>query len=268
MPEPDHELRADCDRCFGLCCVAPAFAASADFAIDKPAGVPCPHLSAGCRCTIHDELRPRGFRGCAAYDCFGAGQKVAQLTFGGRSWRHDRTLAKPMFAVFEVMRQLHELLWLLSEAIRLDPGDALNTQLAEASAEVDGVTRSAAEDVLGYDLGPIRVAVAGLLTETSALVRAGVPGAHVDHRGADLMGANLRGADLAASNLAGAYLIGADLRHADLRVADFRGADLRAADLRGADMSGALFLTQSQLDAANGDGETKLPPRSHRPRHW
>jgi hypothetical protein len=31
-------LRADCERCFGLCCVAPAFAASADFAIDKDAG--------------------------------------------------------------------------------------------------------------------------------------------------------------------------------------------------------------------------------------
>ena len=37
------ELRADCTRCFALCCVAPAFAASADFAIDKPAGQPCPN---------------------------------------------------------------------------------------------------------------------------------------------------------------------------------------------------------------------------------
>ena len=75
-PAPDgwpRALRADCERCFGLCCVAPAFSASADFAIDKPAGHPCPHLRPDFRCGIHTDLRGRGFRGCAVYDCFGAG---------------------------------------------------------------------------------------------------------------------------------------------------------------------------------------------------
>ena len=33
------DLRADCARCAGLCCVVPAFTESADFAIDKPSGV-------------------------------------------------------------------------------------------------------------------------------------------------------------------------------------------------------------------------------------
>ena len=33
-------LHADCARCAALCCVLPPFAASADFAIDKPAGRP------------------------------------------------------------------------------------------------------------------------------------------------------------------------------------------------------------------------------------
>ena len=50
-------LRADCSRCAGLCCVAPAFAASADFAIDKPAGHACPHLRDDALCGIHAELR-------------------------------------------------------------------------------------------------------------------------------------------------------------------------------------------------------------------
>ena len=116
MPEPLHHddarvgLRADCGRCFGLCCVAPAFAASADFAIDKAAGQPCPNLRPDFGCGIHDELRPRGFRGCTVYDCFGAGQQVAQVTFGGRDWRGAPHTAGEMFAVFAVMRQLHELL--------------------------------------------------------------------------------------------------------------------------------------------------------------
>src|SRR5207245_11114112 len=90
----------------------------------------------------------------------------------------------------------------------------------------------------------------------------------VDHRGADLIGKDLRGTDLRGANLRGAYLIGADLRGADLRGADLIGADLRGADLRGADLTGSLFLTQSQLDAANGDADTRLPPRLTHPAQW
>ncbi len=268
VSEAVNELRADCERCFGLCCVAPAFAASADFALDKPSGVPCPNLSADCRCAIHGELRPRGFPGCAVYDCYGAGQKVAQVTFGGRSWRHDPATAKPMFAVFGIMRQLHELLWLLAEALRLAPDDALRQRLRAAAADVDAITRRGRDDLLACDVAPIRAAVHPLLCETSEIVRAGAPGARVDHRGADLMGADLRGANLAAANLAGAYLIGADLSRANLKAADVLGADFRAADLRGADLTDALFLTQSQLDAANGDATTRVPASRGRPRHW
>src|SRR5674536_229291 len=111
-----RSLRADCERCFGLCCVAPAFSASADFAIDKDAGQPCPNLRPDFRCGIHARLREQGFPGCTAYDCFGAGQQVAQVTFGGQNWRRDPQAAQQMFAVFSTMRQLHELLWYLTEA--------------------------------------------------------------------------------------------------------------------------------------------------------
>ena len=99
-PFPDRgrlSLRADCERCFGLCCVAPAFSASADFAIDKDAGQACPHLQSDFRCGIHAHLRQRGFPGCTAYDCFGAGQKVAQVTFAGRDWREAPATAQQMF---------------------------------------------------------------------------------------------------------------------------------------------------------------------------
>ncbi|HVI38643.1 MAG TPA: pentapeptide repeat-containing protein, partial [Gaiellales bacterium] len=106
-----------------------------------------------------------------------------------------------------------------------------------------------------------------LLLRTSRLVR-GKQSKKKERRGADLIGARLRGADLAKANLRGAYLIGADLRGADLRQADLIGADLRDADLRGADLTGALFLTQSQANAARGDGATKLPDAVTRPAHW
>jgi len=51
MPDRRRALRADCERCFGLCCVVPAFARSADFAFDKAAGEPCRHLG-GFACTV------------------------------------------------------------------------------------------------------------------------------------------------------------------------------------------------------------------------
>ncbi len=46
-------LRADCKRCFALCCVAQALSASADFAINKDAGKACPNLQSDFRCGIH-----------------------------------------------------------------------------------------------------------------------------------------------------------------------------------------------------------------------
>lgn len=113
------DLQADCADCFGLCCVALPFARSADFAVNKPAGKPCSNLQSDVRCGIHAQLRDRGYRGCAVFDCFGAGQKTSQVTFGGTSWRDAPEVAESMFEVFPIMRQLHELIWYITEA--LDP---------------------------------------------------------------------------------------------------------------------------------------------------
>jgi len=260
-------LRADCARCFGLCCVAPAFAASADFAIDKPAGRPCPHLNEDFRCGIHDRLRQRGFPGCAVYDCFGAGQQIAQVTFGGRDWRRDPQLARQMFDAFAVMRTLHELLWYLTEALGLPAARPLYGDLRRALDETERHTRLDSDALLALDVATLRRDVGGLLRRTSDRVRAGYPNG-VDRSGADLVGANLRDADLRGACLRGTSLIGADLAGADLRTADLLGADVRGADLTGADLTGSIFLTQAQVDAARGDATTKLPSALTSPPHW
>jgi hypothetical protein len=263
-----RHLTADCDRCVGLCCVAPAFAASADFAVDKPAGTPCRHLLADSRCGIHDQLRGRGFPGCVVFDCLGAGQRVTQDVFGGADWRDDPATASAMFAVFPVMRQLTELLWHLTEAAVLAAGGPLRPPVDAALSQVERLTAAPAPELTGLDVGGLRREVGELLGRVSEEARGDVPGRAPDRRGADLMGAALRGADLRGASLRGAYLIGADLRGADLRRSDLLGADLRAADLRGADLTGALFLTQPQLTAATGDAATALPAALARPAHW
>jgi uncharacterized protein YjbI with pentapeptide repeats len=261
-------LRADCTRCFGLCCVAPAFAASSDFAIDKPAGQPCPHLQGSFRCAIHPRLRQLGFPGCTVYDCFGAGQHVSQVTFGGQDWQRAPHTAQRMFDVFAIMRALHELLWYLREALELAAARPLHAALADACEATERLTRLSPDELLDLDLAAHRRTTADLLTRASERVRAGARPAPVSHRGADLIGADLRRADLRAASLRGALLVGADLRGADLRLADLIGADLRGARLAGADLSDSLFVVQSQLDAAIGDRHTRLPRALARPAHW
>jgi uncharacterized protein YjbI with pentapeptide repeats len=264
-------LRADCGRCAGLCCVVPAFSASADFAIDKDAGRPCPNLRHDFGCSIHHDLRRRGFPGCAVYDCFGAGQKVTQVTFGGRDWRRTPEIADRMFAAFTVMRGLHELLWYLGEALTLRQARPLHGELRRALDETERLTQGDPGALARLDTGAHRRDVGALLLRASELVRADAAGPRPDLTGADLIGKDLVGADLRGGSLRGAYLIGADLSRADLRMADLLGADLRGADLRGADLTGCVFLIQSQIDAARGDlgrDGTRLPPSLTAPAHW
>ncbi|NDU76136.1 pentapeptide repeat-containing protein [Actinomadura sp. DSM 109109] len=266
---PDRsDLKADCASCSGLCCVALPFARSADFAMDKDAGEPCRNLLADFRCGVHADLRERGFPGCTVFDCFGAGQKVSQTTFSGRDWRTDPDAAGAMFAVFPVMRQLHELLWYLDEAAAMPSSGPIRDELREASDRVDRLTRGGPAELAEVDAPAVRESVKDLLSQAGRLARAGVPGRRRDLRGADLLGARLKGADLRGADLRGALLIAADLRGADLRVADVTGADLRDADLRGADLTGCLFLTRAQLESARGDAATRLPEGYARPAHW
>ncbi|CAM06081.1 uncharacterized protein YjbI with pentapeptide repeats [Saccharopolyspora erythraea NRRL 2338] len=262
------DLRADCASCFGLCCVALPFAKSADFAVDKVAGSPCSNLLADYRCGIHANLRERGFPGCTVFDCFGAGQKVSQVTFSGRGWREDQSTARRMFGVFPVMRQLQELLWYLTDALARTETREIHDDLRRRLDEVERLTRGSADELAEVDVAGVRAEVDELLLRTSELVRSKFPGRRKNRRGADLMGAKLKGADLRGSKLRGAYLIAADLRGADLRGSDLIGADFRDADLRGADLTGSIFLTQAQVNAAKGDAATRIPPALSRPAHW
>lgn len=94
-----------------------------------------------------------------------------------------------------------------------------------------------------------------------------------DLRGANLEGCDLSGAQLAKATLSGANLKGANLTDADLEKAQLDGADLAAAILGGAklmktDLAAAIGLTQTQIDGAQGDSTTDLPPGLTRPTAW
>ncbi|GAY12460.1 pentapeptide repeat-containing protein [Pseudonocardia sp. N23] len=261
-------LRADCAACAGLCCVAPAFARSSDFPVDKPAGTACHNLLDDFRCGIHDRLRGKGYAGCTVFDCFGAGQQVVQVTFGGRDWRTDPEIATSMFAAFEVLRPVHELRWYLAESLATPAAAPLHHDARALLAETERIAALAPGALAAVDVAAHRATVNEVLLGVGERVRAASPGPRPNRRGADLVGARLGGADLRGANLRGALLIGADLRGADLRSAELIGADLRGADLSGADLSTSLFLTNFQVHGARGDAATRLPSVLDRPAHW
>ncbi|MGG0788902.1 MULTISPECIES: pentapeptide repeat-containing protein [Bacillaceae] len=271
-----NHLRADCENCFGLCCVALPYAKSADFAFDKNGGTPCSNLQSDYRCGIHENLRAKGFRGCTVYECFGAGQKVSQLTYDGNDWRDNPASAKEMFDVFPIMQQLHEMLCYLNEALNLEDAKPLYQDLQAAFEETEYLTKQSPKSIMDLNVPAHRAIVNDLLLRTSELVRAKVSFNKNKNqkkqnkigRGSDLIGAKLRGADLRGANLRGALLIASDLREADMRVTDLIGADFRDADLSGADLTGSFFITQAQINSAKGDTKTKLPLTLNIPDHW
>ena len=135
---------------------------------------------------MHSRLREVGHAGCTVYDCYGAGQHVTQEVFAGRSWREDAGTAAQVFAVFPVVRALHELQRLLVEARGLVAAAPLSDHLDAAVARTEALGALPADQLAELDVDVHRSSVVGLLREAGGLARAGRPGR-------DLSGADLRG---------------------------------------------------------------------------
>ncbi|MBY6538442.1 pentapeptide repeat-containing protein [Rhodococcus sp. BP-349] len=272
VPDPST-LRADCARCTALCCTALGFSRSVEFATDKPPGVPCVHLDTTFRCSIHSALPRRGYRGCVSFDCFGAGQLVSTTMFPTTSWREGGATARTVFSTFEVVMDLHEMLWHLTRVRTRCHDCELTDEIDLLCAEIGGVVDAGAASVLAVDVASVRGRVRQVLDEVSDDVRAAyfADGARTDARlvpRADLAGADLRALRLCGANLRGSSLVGADLRRTDLAGCDLLGVDLRGADVRGADLRDALFLTRTQLASARGDRDTRVPLDLEGPSGW
>lgn len=265
------DLKSDCINCFGLCCVALPYGKSADFPFNKDGGSPCRNLCSNNLCSIHDQLREQGFRGCVSYECFGAGQIVSQSIYNGKDWREDAEHAEEMFAVFPLVQQLHEMLWYLKQAMTLKETQSIQTSIQMIFEETVELTVKKPKEILEIDIVAHRGKVNALLVETSNMYRSDI-NINVEkkriRKDVDFLGANLKGLNLQGADFRGKLMIASNLSNSDLRKADFIGADLRDANLSGADLTDVLFLTQSQVNSAIGDNHTKIPSYIERPSHW
>ncbi|HEX5419817.1 MAG TPA: hypothetical protein VFY39_07440 [Gammaproteobacteria bacterium] len=145
-------LKADCSRCAGLCCIVPAFYAVQGFGFDKPAHTPCLHLTGAGRCTIHAELSSRGFSGCRAFDCYGAGQRVTQEIFPGISWRASDEAAADIFSAYTCLFALHRLMALLATAEAALP-PPFTSQMSSMRRQLDELCRAKGRSPASLDLG-------------------------------------------------------------------------------------------------------------------
>lgn len=271
-----RNLRADCGNCFAFCCTALCFAEADGFPVDKPAEEPCPKLQMDFKCRVYGELASLGLKGCTGYDCFGAGQRTAQVTYGGKDWRRKPETAGQMFRVFGVMQELHEILWYLCEANTLLEGNPGQHDAEMLLQSLEILAQLGPEQLLDLDLEKYRDKASVHIKKAGEAAQARVPGGLnlypvqklAPKRRLNLMGADLKNSDLTGADLRGAYLIAADITGSDLSFADLLGADMRDANIRGADLSKSIFLTQMQVNAAKGDKNTKLPGWILRPGHW
>lgn len=258
MKEIYETLSIDCEKCCGLCCVALYCMKTDGFPADKVAGKPCQNLLTDFRCAIHSELTEKKMKGCLAYDCFGAGQKVTQKIYEGKDWGVEPDCKEQMFEVFHSVVQLHQMLWYLVEASKVLTAETLQLEIGRLIRQNEEMTQLPPDRMISLDIERYREKVNAILKSTRIDTQK-----KVDYIGKNFKGANLDGKDLSMT-----LLIAANLEGCSLRGTHFLGADMRDANIRNADLSESLFLTQMQMNAAKGNHQTKLPAHLNYPLSW
>jgi hypothetical protein len=160
-----HRFRADCSRCCGLCCAAPAFLAVQGFGHDKAADTACRHLTRTGRCAVYADRAAVGYLSCAGFDCFGAGQWITEKLFAGARWTDSPEIGEQMFAAYRYWAPRFAAAALLNAALPLVRDDARSI----INFKIDMLTRS------DTGSGSDDTDAATLRRDTLALIRSAMP---------------------------------------------------------------------------------------------
>lgn len=263
-------LKIDCSKCFGFCCVALYFSTMDNFPEDKIAGQPCKNLKKDFTCKIHKDLSKNNLKGCINYDCFGAGQKVAQHIYENINWQNSPQKSQEMYDVFIVVKNLQEMIWYLYDSFTFTENEDMRKRINQMIKETESLTKLCASEILKINVEEHRTKVNYLLKKVRENVIKKISSKRKKDEplGFDFIGKDLRNKDLIGSNLIGALLIGSNLQNMDLSGAIVIGSDMRDADIRGCNLENTMYLTQSQINSARGNSKTKLPIFIERPAYW
>lgn len=261
-------LAINCEECCGICCAALYYTKMDGFPEDKAAGKPCGNLRDDFKCSIHNKLMECKLKGCIAYDCFGAGQKVTQAIYGGLDWKKNLKLAEQMFQVFLTVFELHQMLWYLIQAGMNSSDDVLTNHIDHLIEENVKMTELSAEELFRLDLEPYRSQVNQVLKETCNLVYNNTQSSSDKQHSGNYMGKNFKKQNLDGKDFSMTLLIAANLEGCSLNAANFLGADMRDTNLKNTDLTKSLFLTQMQINTAMGNKNTRLPEYLNMPETW
>lgn len=259
------DLKVNCPKCSGLCCVALYCRKMDGFPANKEAGKPCKHLLSDFRCAIYPELITKKMRGCLAYDCFGAGQKTTQYYFPDSDWKVMPKQRDEIFRTFAVVFQLHQMLWYLIQAFSLASDEHLKSAIEVLILENEKMTHRPPQEILQLDIEHRRLKVNKVLKQLINMITRHTSQAirNHDYSGQDFNRGNLDGRDLSMT-----LMIAANLEACSLKRTILLGADMRGANLKDTDLSESVFLTQMQINSAIGNSNTKIPVYLSRPNSW
>jgi len=258
-------LGIDCEKCSGLCCVALYCMKTDGFPENKKSGIPCRHLMSDFFCDMHSLLAKKKMKGCLAYDCFGAGQKVTQSSYADENWKTNPEKADEIFQVFMIVFQLHQMAWYLLEALSLVTDEPLNADIDELIIKNKQIAACAPEEILRIDMAEYRARVNQVLKQVSRSITT-VSSYAAESK--DFFGKNFKQANLDGRDFSMALMIAANLEGCSLKGTNFLGADLRDANIKETDLRSCVFLSQMQINSAKGNSNTKLPAKLTRPSNW
>lgn len=122
-----EDLKADCQNCQALCCMAHRHKKSIDFPIskDKAGGMPCENLELldGLKsCSIYEKRSELNFKVCEVFDCNGAGQFATRFFVERFSydWSLDPLLTDPQNQrnITKSFRYFYNLIKFIFESIK------------------------------------------------------------------------------------------------------------------------------------------------------
>lgn len=258
-----NNLKIDCNRCSGLCCVALFCAKSDGFPENKESGIPCKYLNSNFQCDIHSKLIEMKMKGCIAYDCFGSGQKVTKDIFPTINWKTNKDKSKEIFETFLVVFQLHQMEWYLLESMALVKDKYLLDSIEKLISKIELVLKQPYNKILNFDLNTFRFEVNPVLKSISKQFAS-----NNRFNEKDLIGKNFRKANLDGHDFSMSLLIAANFEGCSLKNTNFLGADLRDTNFRNTDLSSCIFLTQIQINSSQGNSNTILPEHLTYPISW
>jgi len=262
-----EELKIDCSKCSGLCCVALFCSKMDGFPEDKPAGKPCINLQEDFRCKIHAELIKQKMKGCLGYDCFGAGQKVSQTIYHNANWQTDQAKSQEIFDVFLVVFQVHQILYFLAEAKTMIPARELWNNVNALIKKGRDICNASPQEILAFDIDEYKKQVNECLRKVSSLISLKDNHNKEEHK-MNFVGKKFKEKNFDGMDFTMTLLIATNFEGCSFNGANFLGADTRDTNFNSADLSDAVFLTQGQINSAKGNLVTKLPSHLSSPITW